>query len=189
MSLLFLIHLLIEFGPLILFFFVSAIWGFYPGATVLVISTLVALIVSAFHLQRFAIFSFTVSVLTLVSGFATLYLRQPLWLVLEFTVSNLLFALVLYAALRRDRLYLKSMFQHMFLMTDRGWRILTARWCWVFFATGVSNQVYWHYIPDENHWTWFRFVTTFLTVVYALSQFSLSRRERLPEATVWGMRK
>lgn len=189
MSVLFLTHVLVEFGPLILFFLASGLWGFYPGAGVLVVSTLIALLISTFHLSRFAIFSFSVSILTLVSGFATLYLRQPFWLVLEFTVSNLLFAIVLFIALRRGKLYLKSMFQHMFLMTDRGWRILTVRWCWAFFISGVSNQIYWHFIPDENMWTWFRFIITLMTVIFALSQFGLSRRERLPEATVWGMRK
>lgn len=189
MSKLFIAHLLIEFGPLIVFFFVSAGWGFYPGATALVVSTVAALYYSTFHLKRFAWFSFTVSLFTLVSGIATLYFQQPLWIVLEFTISNLAFGLVLLLARRQGKLFLKSMFQHMFLITEAGWRLLTARWGWAFIVIGSTNQLFWYWCPNEDLWTLFRFVVTLLTFVFAISQFSLSRRERLPDASRWGMRQ
>lgn len=184
----FIAHLLIEFGPLTVFFFVSAGWGFYPGAAALVLATVLALYSSLYHLKRFAIFSFCVSAFTLLSGLATLYLREPLWIVLEFTVSNLLFGIILLFAQRRGRLFLRNMFQHMFHISEQGWRLLTTRWGWAFIVIGGTNQLFWYWYPDENLWTLFRFVVTLLTFVFAISQFSVSRRERLPDASRWGMK-
>ena len=189
MPLRFIAHTAIEFGPLLLFFFVSGVWGFYPGAAALVISTLVALCSSVMLLKRFAYFSFTVSTFTLLSGIATLYLREPIWLVLEFTLSNLLFGLIILTARRRGKLLLRSLFSHMFLITDRGWWIISFRWGWVFITVGVTNQLFWYWYPDEVQWTMFRFIATILTIVFGLSQFFLSRRERLPEASPWGLRR
>ncbi len=77
----------------------------------------------------------------------------------------------------------------MFHMSDNGWRTLTIRWIWVFVLVGLSNQIFWEIYPDEAQWTLFRFIVTLLTFVFAISQFSLSRRERLPEASKWGMHK
>ena len=187
MSKLFLAHSFIEFGPLTLFFFVSACWGFYPGATALVIATFVTLIYSVYLLNRFAYFSLTVSLFTLLSGFATLYLRQPEWLVLEFTISNILFGIALITAYRRKTLILKKLFLHMFAMTDQGWRILTLRWGIAFILIGSTNQIFWQIRPYENEWTLFRFIVTLLTIIFAISQFLLSKRERLPEASPWGL--
>lgn len=187
MSKLFFAHSFTEFGPLTLFFFVSACWGFYPGAAALVIATVATLLYSVFHLKRFAYFSLTVSIFTLLSGFATLYFHQPEWLVLEFTISNLLFGIILLSAYRRQRLVLKRLFNHMFAMTDSGWHILTRRWGWAFIMIGASNQIFWQFFPHEDQWTLFRFIVTLLTIIFALSQFSLSRKERLPNATKWGL--
>ena len=185
----FMAHSLIEFGPLILFFLISTIWGFYPGAAALVISTLAALIFSLSYFKRFAYFSVSVSSLTLFSGGITLYLHQPIWLVLEFTLSNLFFGLALLFAQRRGRLILESMFDHMFSISRKGWRTLTIRWGWVLVLIGVTNQVFWYLCPNEELWTLFRFIVTVLTFIFALSQFSLSKRERLPEASPWGLRR
>jgi intracellular septation protein len=189
MSKAFITHSFIEFGPLTLFFFVSACWGFYPGATALVLSTLATLVYSIFHLKRLAYFSLTVSLFILLSGFATLYLHQPEWLVLEFTISNIFFGVALISAYRRHTLILKRLFKHMFSMTDQGWRILTLRWGAAFLIIGITNQIFWEIYPNENKWTLFRFIVTLLTIVFALSQFSLSRRERLPDASPWGLTK
>jgi intracellular septation protein len=187
MSKIFLAHSFTEFGPLTLFFFVSAYWGFYPGATALVLSTLATLAYSVCYLKRFAYFSLTVSLFTLLSGFATLYFHQPEWLVLEFTISNIFFGIALFSAYRRKTLILKKLFRHMFAMTDHGWRILTLRWAIAFILIGSTNQIFWEMRPYENEWTLFRFVVTLLTIIFAVSQFSLSRRERLPEASKWGL--
>jgi intracellular septation protein len=187
MSFLFLSYVLVEFGPLLAFFALSAVAGFYPGATALVVSTVAALLYSWFMHKRFAVFSLVVSVFVLSSGCATLYLREPFWLVLEFTLSNLAFSAILYAYNCRHDPVLKRLFRHMFLMSDRGWLILSQRWSLVFALVGVSNQLYWLYNPNEQDWTVFRFFVTLLTVIFALSQFPLARRERLPGATKWGM--
>jgi intracellular septation protein len=185
----FIVLSLVEFGPLTLFFFVSAIWGFYPGATALVASTVAALVYSILVFKRFAAFSFAVSLLTLVFGTATVYLHKPIWIVLEYTITNLIFGIILFMANHRGHPILKDFFGHMFSITDKGWVILSERWAWAFIIIGVTNQAFWHLYPYENLWTLFRFIATLLTFIFGMYQLTVSKRERLPDSTAWGLRR
>jgi intracellular septation protein len=189
MSKRFVVLSLIEFGPLTLFFFVSALWGFYPGATALVLSTVAALASSLLIYKRFAAFSFVVSMLTLIFGTATVYLHEPIWIVLEFTITNLLFSAILFVAYARNHAILEDFFGHMFSITHAGWMTLSWRWAWAFLIIGMSNQLFWHLFPATHQWTLFRFIATFLTFLFGMSQLTVSKRERLPDSSPWGLKK
>lgn len=189
MSKRFVILSFIEFGPLTLFFFVSAIFGFYPGATALVASTLAALVASVLLYRRFAAFSFIVSLLTLIFGTATVYLHEPIWIVLEFTITNILFSIILFVACSRNHAILEDFFGHMFSITHAGWMTLSWRWAWAFLVIGFSNQLFWYIHPVPPLWTMFRFVATFLTFLFGISQLTVSKRERLPDSSPWGLKK
>jgi intracellular septation protein len=188
MSRTFLEQTAIEFGPLTLFFFVSWVWGFYPGATALVISTLIAMAYSLYRFRRFAVFSFTVSTLVLLCGTATVWLHEPEWIVLEYTISNLAFGIATLVSYLRGHPLLKDFFSHMFHITDKGWMTLTLRWSIVFIIAGISNQAYWEIYNDPNDWTLFRFVSTLAIFAFGISQFYLSKRERMPDSSPWGLK-
>lgn len=183
----FVISFLLEFGPTVLFFAVSQWWGFFPGAIVLVVSTALALIVSLIRDKRIALFALLSSILILLFGALTILLWNPWWLFIEYTLYNGLFGLALIWGFFRGRGLLKPLFGTMFLMTERGWRILSLRWGIVFLATAVANEYVWR-VFGEDEWVMFRFVTAVLQCVFGFSQFFLARQERLPEATPWGLR-
>jgi intracellular septation protein len=181
-------HTCIEFGPLTLFFFVSFIWGFYPGANALVVSTLVALIYSLYRHKRFAVFSFTVSSLILVCGTLTVLLHEPRWLVWEYTLSNLAFGIASLVSVYQHRPLLRLLFSHMFAIHERGWMKLTLRWGIVFCIAAITNQLFWEWYQDEDLWTLFRFISTFVIFIFGLSQLYISKQERLEGSTPWGLR-
>jgi intracellular septation protein len=183
----FVIHTAIEFGPLTAFFVASFFSDFYSAAAVLVITTLLALITSFIRYRRFAAFSFFCSMFILVCGTATVYLHDPRWIVIEYTVSNLAFGVGTLGGWYLNRPVLRDLFGHMFLITERGWMLLTYRWGMCFLVTAVMNQLWWYLWPDENLWTLFRFVSTIAIFIFGMYQFSISRRERLPEASPWGL--
>lgn len=183
----FIIQTLIEFGPLTAFFFASFIYDFYTAASVLVASTLLALLTSLVRYRRFALFSFFSSVFVLVCGTATVYFHDPRWIVTEYTISNMAFACALLTGWVYDKPILQSLFGHMFLITHHGWMVLTFRWGLCFFVTALTNHIWWWYIPDEEMWSLFRFVSTFAVFIFGMLQFTVSRRERLPGASPWGL--
>jgi intracellular septation protein len=183
----FAIHTSIEFGPLTAFFVASFFFDFYTAAAILVLTTLASLITSFIRYRRFAAFSFFCSIFVLICGTATVYFHDPRWIVIEYTISNLLFAGGLLGGWFMHRPVLRDLFGHMFLITEQGWMTLTMRWGLCFLITGVSNQLWWWIFPDETLWTLFRFVSTIGVFVFGMCQFFTSRRERLPEASPWGL--
>lgn len=183
----FVFHTCIEFGPLTAFFIASFFFDFYTAAAVLVGATITALVVSFLRYRRFAAFSFFCSLFVLVCGTATVYFHDPRWIVIEYTMSNLAFAAALLGGWWYQRPLLRDLFGHMFLITERGWLTLTWRWGACFLITAITNQLWWWMFPDENLWALFRFVSTIGIFIFGMLQFFTSRRERLPEASPWGL--
>jgi intracellular septation protein len=190
MSLEFALLTAIEFGPLTVFFITSYIYDFYTAALFLVIATIIALIVSVLRYRRFAYFSFLMGLFVLICGSATVLFHDPRWLVIEYTVNNCSLALALlggYYFLNRP--VLRDLFGHMFMISEKGWMILSWRWGMLFLITGVTNQIFWELVRDEYLWTIFRLLATVFIFVFGMSQFLTSRRERLPEGSAWGLRQ
>lgn len=183
----FLVSFTLEFGPTLLFFLVSQYWGFFPGAIVLVATTALSLVVALIRDKRIALFALLSSVLLLLFGALSIFFWDPWWLFVEYTLYNALFGTALVWGYLRGRGLLKPLFGGMFLMTERGWRILSLRWGIVFLVTAVVNEYVWRGM-GEGDWVMFRFASAVLLCVFGFSQFFLARRERLPEATEWGLR-
>lgn len=183
----FAVHTCIEFGPLTAFFVASFFFDFYTAATVLVVTTVLALATSFIRYRRFAAFSFFCSVFVLICGTATVYFHDPRWIVIEYTLSNLAFACAILGAWFNKHPLLRDLFGHMFLITEKGWLILSWRWGVCFLVTAITNQLWWWMWPDENVWTVFRFASTIGIFVFGMLQFLTSRKERLPEASPWGL--
>lgn len=183
----FLVSFFVEFGPTLAFFIVSHRYGFFKGAIVLVVLTAASLVFSLLKDKRIALFALISSALILAFGAMTIALWDPRWLYVEYTLYNGLFGAVLLWGYVRGRGLLKPLFGTLFLITDRGWLVLSFRWGLVFLATAISNEYVWRMF-DESTWVDFRFATAVLQCLFGFSQFFLARKERLPEATSWGLR-
>jgi intracellular septation protein len=78
------------------------------------------------------------------------------------------------------------LFEGMFAITDRGWRILSLRWGIFFLIVACGSEIARFYSYDA--WVAYRFMSMFALAAFGCTQFFLSRRERLPEASPWGVR-
>lgn len=108
-------------------------------------------------------------------------------MIIKDTLYNGIFALVLFGGLYYGKLFLKILFGGMFAMTDYGWKVLTMRWATMFTLLAITNEIARFYL-DEYGWVNYKFIATLVTMTFSLYQFRLSKKERLPEATQWGMR-
>jgi intracellular septation protein A len=72
-------------------------------------------------------------------------------------------------------------------MTDLGWNILTKRWIAVFIILTVTNEIARMYLTPQD-WVIYKSLATVGTIIFSLYQFTLSKKERLPESSPWGMR-
>lgn len=168
--------LLIELGPLILFFLVYAKFGIYPATGALMVATVVSLAVSWFLHKKFSVMPVVTAVIVCIFGGLTFWLNDPSFIKMKPTMVNVLFASILAAGLYLKRPFLKLLMGEAIAMTDEGWRILTLRWICFFLAVAVLNEVVWRNFSEAT-WVNFKvFAILPLTLAFAVAQVGLMKR-------------
>ena len=180
--------LAIEFGPILVFFVTAKRMGFIQSTGLFVGLTAISLVYAFVKEKRVAYFPLVAGASVIVSGVATLFYDEPLYLIVKDSIYNAVFALVLISGLIQGRGRLKKLFGTLFAITDTGWKILSLRWAIFFILLTIGNEVVWRNY-DEITWVAYKGYSTFATIIFALYQFTLSKKYRLPNATAWGMRK
>ncbi len=189
-----LLKLLLDLGPLVLFFVANsrpemfapllvpflppdlAKSGIFAATAVFMVAVLVALLVSYVLIRRWPVMPIVSAVIVVVFGGLTLFLQDETFIKLKPTIIYLLFAAVLVGGLIMRKPLLAMVFDAMFHLTDEGWRKLTIRWAAFFFALAVLNEIVWR-TQSTDTWVSFKvFGIVPLTFVFAAAQMPLMRR-------------
>jgi intracellular septation protein len=181
------ISLVVEFSPVIVFFISSSFLNFTLATGIFVIVTILVLILGYLEYRRLAWFPLIVALSVVSFGGLTVVFHNPFFIIFKDTIYNGIFALVLYVGILFGRGLLKLIFHNLFVMSERGWYILSLRWAIFFTILAVSNE-YTRYILEPNDWIIFKGLATISTMVFAVYQFRLAKKERLPGSNAWGMR-
>jgi intracellular septation protein len=182
------IGLSIEFGPIVVFFLTAPEMGFMPSTGLFVALTALSLGYAFIMERRVAYFPLIAGLSVILSGVATLTFDEPLFLIVKDTIYNGAFAIVLIAGLLKGKGLLKPLFKTLFAMNDTGWKILSLRWAILFILLAVSNEIVWRNY-DEITWVAYKGYSTFVTIIFAVYQFRLSKEYRLPDSNSWGMKR
>ena len=114
--------------------------------------------------------------IVIVFGTLTLALHDETFIKVKPTIIYGLFALVLGGGLLFGRSFIAIMFDQMFNLTPRGWRVLTLRWALFFFGLAILNEVVWR-TQSTDFWVNFKvFGVTPLTMLFAITQMPLVKR-------------
>ena len=185
-----LIKMLLDLGPLVVFFAVWYVGGghpglfddvlpgflikdhnaFFPATAALMVTTLLALAGSFMIFKKLPVMPMVTAVLVMVFGGLTLYMADETFLKMKPTFIYLLFGTVLGLGMLFNRPFLKIMFDEAFALTPKGWRILTWRWTIFFFFLAIVNEIVWRNFSTAM---WikvkvFGFIT--LTLIFAIAQ-------------------
>lgn len=170
------LKLLIELGPLLIFFAVYAKFGIFAATGVLMAATLVSLIASKILLGHITIMPIVTAVIVTIFGGLTLWLQDATFIKMKPTIVNVLFAGVLALGLAMKRPFLKLLFGEAFQLTDAGWTKLTLRWIGFFLFVAVLNEVVWRNF-SETTWVNFKvFGILPLTIAFAAAQVRLIQK-------------
>ncbi|MBZ6075576.1 septation protein A [Microvirga puerhi] len=180
-----LVKLVLELGPLALFFFANAYadrFGYaenqriYVATALFIVATLVALSISYGLIRKLPIMPLVSGVVVVVFGGLTLFLQNDMFIKLKPTIVNAMFGLVLLGGLYFRKPLLEIVLDSMFELTDEGWRKLTFRWALFFFVLAILNEVVWR-TQTTDFWVAFKvFGIMPLTIVFALAQTPLLLR-------------
>ncbi|MBS0236986.1 MAG: septation protein A [Proteobacteria bacterium] len=171
-----LIKLVVELGPLMVFFIVNSRFGIFAGTGAFMVATVIALGASRALLGRIATMPLVTGVFVLVFGGLTLWLQDDHFIKIKPTIVNGMFAAILIAGLISGRLFLKIVFGDVMRLSEEGWRILTLRWALFFVFLAILNEVIWRFFSTDT-WVAFKvFGIMPITFVFALAQIGLLKK-------------
>ncbi len=171
-----LLKLLVELGPLVVFFVANSQFGILIGTQVFVIATIISLSVSRVVLGKIATMPLVSGVFVVVFGGLTVYLADELFIKMKPTIVNTLFAAILFGGLAYGKSWLKYLFDDAFRLTDEGWRKLTFRWASFFVLLAVLNEIVWR-TTSTDFWVSFKLLGIMpLTIIFAISQVGLLKK-------------
>jgi intracellular septation protein len=172
--------LIIELGPLLVFFGANAVAGIYAGTAAFMVATLLALAASRIRHQKIPIMLLVSGVIVLVFGGLTLYLQDDTFIKLKPTIVYSMFAALLVAGLMLKKPLLELLFGSAFTLTEEGWRKLTVRWILFFIAMAVVNEFVWRNFSTDTWVSFKAFGFLPLTLLFTLAQVPLLQRHGLP---------
>ena len=167
------LKLVLDIGPLVLFFAANAKFGIYIATGGFMVAILVALIVSYVMTRHLAVMPLVTAVIVLVFGGLTLVLHDELFIKLKPTIIYLLFGGTLIGGLALGKPLLGMVFDSVFHLREEGWRKLTWRWALFFFALAIVNEIVWR-TQTTDFWVSFKlFGVMPLTFLFAALQVPL----------------
>lgn len=170
------VKLVLDIGPLVLFFVVNAKVGIFAATAAFMAAVIVALVVSYVMIRRFPVMTVVSAIIVLVFGGLTIYLHDDSFIKIKPTLIYLLFGVVLAGGLIMKKPLLSVVFDSVFHLTDEGWRILTIRWSAFFFVMAILNEIVWR-TQTTDFWVSFKlFGFVPLTFVFALAQLPLMKK-------------
>jgi len=168
-----LLKLVLDIGPLVLFFAANAKFGIFAATAAFMVAVLIALGVAYALTKRVEIMPIVTAVIVLVFGGLTLILHDETFIKLKPTIIYCLFGGTLLGGLLLGRSLLGIVLGPMFHLTDEGWRKLTWRWTLFFFALAVLNEIVWRNFSTDT-WVSFKlFGVVPLTFVFGALQMPL----------------
>ena len=170
---------LFEIIPLAGFFIGFQYFGIFVAA---VLSAVLAALVLAFnwfkerYISPFPLFSLLLSV-----GFtvAALIFDTAIFIKIQPTIFNGLFAAVLLGGLIVKRAMMQMFFSKQFFLTDETWYQLSYRWGVFFLCLAVANELIWRSTSEENWVAYKTFFAAPLSVLFMLAQLPLTLRGRI----------
>src|SRR5215813_6211984 len=170
-----LLKLVLDLGPLLLFFLANA----RPALFLPLVSPILPADTASG--EHTGIFVATAVFMVAVVAALAVALHDELFIKLKPTIIYLLFGVVLLGGLAAGKSLLGMVFDSVFHLTEEGWRKLTLRWALFFFALAILNEIVWR-SQSTDVWVSFKvFGVVALTFLFAALQYPLLTRYAAPE--------
>ena len=173
--------LLIDVGPLAVFFIFYTRSGLQEAILPLMIATVIAVLVSYVLEKKIPIMPTLGAGIVLIFGGLTIYFNDETFIKMKPTIINAVFAIILYGGIIFKKTLLKYLLGAALKLEEEGWKILTQRWIAFFIALAVLNEVVWR-TQTTDLWVNFKvFGILPITFIFTMSQFPLIKKYQIQE--------
>ena len=173
--------LLIDIGPLAVFFIFYLRSDLKSAIIPLMIATIIAVLFSYIMEKKIPIMPTVGAFIILIFGGLTIYFDNEVFFKMKPTIINLLFALILYGGVIVKKPLLKLLLGAAIKLEDEGWKILTQRWISFFIALAVLNEIVWR-TQSTDIWVNFKvFGILPITFIFTMTQFPLIKKYQIED--------
>ena len=173
-------RLLLDIGPLILFFIANAKFGIFTATAVFIVAILVAMMVSLALTRRVTALQMFSAVMVVVMGGLTLYFHNETFIKIKPTIYYTFVAIILGYGLFANKPILKAVLGSAYPGLDAaGWAKLTRNWALFFGVMAVVNEAVWRN-SSTDFWIGFKMWGAIpATLLFALANVPMLMRHGL----------
>jgi len=176
-----LLKLLVDVGPLAVFFIFYSRGDLKSAILPLMIATIIAVAFSYIMEKKIPIMPTIGAAIILVFGGLTIYFDNEIFFKMKPTIINILFATILYAGQIMKRPLLKSLFSGNLKLQEEGWSQLTKRWISFFIALAILNEIIWR-TQSTDLWVNFKvFGILPITFIFTMTQLTLIKKYQIED--------
>jgi len=175
-------RLLLDIGPLILFFVANAKFGVFTATAVFIVAILIAMMVSLALTRRVTALQLFSAVMVVVMGGLTLYFHNETFIKIKPTIYYAFVAAILGFGLIADKPILKSVLGSAYPGLDAaGWAKLTRNWALFFAVMAAVNEAVWR-TTSTDFWIGFKLWGAIpATLLFALANVPMLMRHGLTQ--------
>lgn len=178
-----LLKLVLEIGPLVIFFVTNSKFGIFAATAAFMVAISIALTVSRIIYGKIAVMPLVTGVFVLIFGGLTLWLQDETFIKLKPTIVNVIFASIMLIGLYANKLIWKMLFSDVFQLDDEGWRKLQLLWGIFFLVLAGLNEIVWRNFSTDA-WVNFKvFGIMPLTFAFSLALIPLMMRHQIDDGS------
>ena len=173
--------LLIDIGPLAVFFIFYTRSGLQASILPFMVATIIAVLFSYILEKKIPIMPTVGAAIVLLFGGLTIYFDNDVFFKMKPTIINVLFAVILYGGILINKPLLKYLLGAALKLEEAGWKILTQRWIGFFIALAVLNEIVWR-TQSTDVWVNFKvFGILPITFIFTMTQFPLIKKYQIED--------
>ena len=173
--------LLIDIGPLAVFFIFYTRSGLQASILPFMLATVIAVLFSYILEKKIPIMPTVGAGIVLLFGGLTIYFDNDIFFKMKPTIINVLFAVILYGGILVNKPLLKYLLGAALKLEEAGWKILTQRWIGFFIALAVLNEIVWR-TQSTDIWVNFKvFGILPITFIFTMTQFPLIKKYQIED--------
>ena len=173
--------LLIDIGPLAVFFIFYTRSGLQASILPFMVATVIAVLFSYILEKKIPIMPTVGAGIVLLFGGLTIYFDNDIFFKMKPTIINVLFAVILYGGILLNKPLLKYLLGAALKLEEAGWKILTQRWIGFFIALAILNEIVWR-TQSTDVWVNFKvFGILPITFIFTMTQFPLIKKYQIED--------
>jgi|TARA_B110000196_G_scaffold285026_1_gene267885 intracellular septation protein len=175
------IKILIDIGPLAVFFIFYSRGSLQTAILPFMIATIIAVLFSYILEKKIPIMPTVGAFIILIFGGLTIYFDNEIFFKMKPTIINILFAMILYGGEILKKPLLKYLLGGTLKLENEGWAVLTKRWVGFFIALAILNEIVWR-TQSTDLWVKFKvFGILPITFIFTMTQFSLIKKYQIED--------